>query len=118
MNREQRRAYERKLRRSSEKNVFICPICNHKTRCYTKKLQNHTVIACEYCDATLRDTEAIDKAFPPGIILPWPLNGIDIILKELEENNVERKSDNEVGSTENIDSDKESSREYQNSEEN
>ena len=87
MNREQRRAYERQIKKAP--NAFICPKCNHKARFYTRSFKEldgkkHTILSCEYCNATLKEGETLEKLFPPGIYSPWDLKHLDIIIEEME----------------------------------
>ncbi len=96
MNREQRRAYDRKIKK--QPNASICPECGHLAMFYTKhfvtspddplstfytKLGNSfkdkgtTVLVCERCDAIVREGEELTKMMPPGLYLPTTLEVLD-----------------------------------------
>lgn len=81
MNREQRRAYDRKVKKQS--NASICPECGHLAMFYTKHFvtspedKGSTVLVCERCDAIVREGEELTKLMPPGLYLPTTLEVLD-----------------------------------------
>lgn len=76
MNREQRRAYDRKVKQVSH--ASICPECNHKALFVTSaRAENDTVLRCERCGEIVREGEELTKLMPPGIYLPIPLDVLD-----------------------------------------
>jgi transcription elongation factor Elf1 len=93
MNREQRRAYDRKVRKSQ--NASICPECKHLANFFTEaRGEKDTVLKCERCGAIVREGEELTKMMPPGLYLPTSLEVLDKALlmeaarsvKEDEEN--------------------------------
>ena len=95
MNREQRRAYARKIKHS--KTASECPICHQKTEFYTSKEhldlsdKLYTVIKCVACDEIVRSDHIIDDLVPPGLYLPLPLSEFDKVVEEQKKNLVVAK---------------------------
>ena len=79
MNREQRRAYDRKVKNVTH--ASICPECHHKA-CFVTHARGEkdTVLLCERCGAIVREGEELTKLMPPGIYLPLPLEKLDAAL--------------------------------------
>lgn len=76
LNREQRRAYQKKIKKNSA--ASICPECGNLTLFYTTSLgEKNTVVKCQTCDATIREGEEVTKLVPPGITLPLSLDRFD-----------------------------------------
>ena len=76
MNREQRRAYQKKIKHNFA--ASICPECGYLSLFYTTSLgENNTVVKCQICDKTIREGEEVTKLVPPGITLPAPLKMFD-----------------------------------------
>ena len=76
LNREQRRAYQKKIKKNSA--ASICPECGHLALFYTTSLgEKNTVVKCQICDKTIREGEEVTKLVPPGITLPLPLERFD-----------------------------------------
>lgn len=76
MNREQRRAYDKRIRHQA--NASVCPECNHLATFYTAaRGEKDTVLKCERCGAIVREGEELTKMMPPGLYLPTTLNVLD-----------------------------------------
>lgn len=76
MNREQRRLYQRKIKKNPA--ASICPECGQLTLFYTTALgEKETVVKCQICDRTIREGEEVTKLVPPGITLPLSLDRFD-----------------------------------------
>lgn len=111
-NREERRAYERKIK--NDKRASKCPICGYKSLFYTKaqlkpydgikkeftKDDFDTQICCEVCDSVIYEGEEVSKLVPPGIILPLPLDIFDYALRHPDVVEKAAADDNEVINTE------------------
>ena len=79
MNREQRRAYDRRVKQISH--ASICPECNHKALFVTSaRAENDTILRCERCGKIVREGEELTKLIPPGIYIPMPLETLDSLL--------------------------------------
>lgn len=95
-NREERRAYERKIK--NDKRASKCPICGHLSLFYTKatlkpyegtkekfeKEDFDTQVCCESCGAVIYEGDEVSKLVPPGIYLPLPLDIFDYALRHPE----------------------------------
>lgn len=95
-NREERRAYERKIR--NDKRASKCPICGHLSLFFTKatlkpyegikekfeKEDFDTQVCCENCGAVIYGGEEVSKLIPPGVYLPLPLDIFDYALRHPE----------------------------------
>lgn len=91
MNREQRRAYDRKVKKVP--NASICPECNHLAAFYTKaRGEKDTVLICERCGAIVREGEELTKTLPPGLYLPTSLDILDKVLL-MEASKIEEEND-------------------------
>lgn len=99
-NREERRAYEKKIH--NDKRASKCPICKHISLFYSvgelkpeakekekpEKEDFNTKIICENCGTTVYEGEDVSKLIPPGIYLPMKIDIFEYALrhkKELEE---------------------------------
>lgn len=108
MNREQRRAYDRKIKKMT--NASICPKCGHLAMFYTRNLitsqedKGSTVLICERCETIVREGIELNRLIPPGIYLPIPLSTLDQLLiaetARIEEEKNEPVTINEGGSLE------------------
>lgn len=66
MNREQRRAYDKKIKH--DKLAVICPICKHKARMYTAALNPTDIyLECERCNSVVCSDKEAHKYIPAGI---------------------------------------------------
>ena len=110
-NREERRAYERKIK--NDKRASICPICGYKSLFYTKatlkpyegtkekfeKEDFNTQVCCELCNSVIYEGDEVSKLVPPGIYLPLPLDIFDYALRhpvEEEKNETKTVDDNNL----------------------
>ena len=98
-NREERRAYERKIK--NDKRASKCPVCSHLSLFYTKatlkpyegtkekfeKEDFDTQVCCESCGAVIYEGEEVSKLIPPGVYLPLPLDIFDYALRHPEVTN-------------------------------
>ena len=107
MNREQRRAYETKIK--NDKRASVCPKCGYKSLFYSApQLKPYegvkekfvaedfdVVIKCEVCDEVVLANEAVTKLIRPGVYLPLPLDIFELALKyeEEKENDVDKSED-------------------------
>ena len=104
MNREQRRSYDRKVKK--QVNASICPECKHLAMFYTEaRGEKDTVLKCERCDAIVREGAELTKLMPPGLYLPTKLEILDKALlmeaarvepEEAYINNADRNEDQPV----------------------
>lgn len=66
MNREQRRAYDKKVK--NDKLAAICPVCKHKARMYTTaRTPTDIDLMCERCGAVVCANTEAHKYMPAGI---------------------------------------------------
>lgn len=103
MNREQRRAYDRKIKK--QPNASICPECNHLAMFYTEadtstNPSTATILKCERCGAIVREGEELTKILPSGLYLPTSLSILDKALlmeaSRIEEDNNESDTNSPV----------------------
>lgn len=81
MNREQRRQYDRNIKKV--KNASVCPECNHLAQFFTTaRGEKDTILKCERCGAIVREGEELTKLMPPGLYCPIPLDVLDKALLE------------------------------------
>lgn len=79
MNREQRRAYARRIK--NDPLASVCPECGAKARFFTRaRGEKDTVVKCEVCGNIVREGEEVTKLVPPGIYIPMPLAAFDMAL--------------------------------------
>ena len=104
-NREERRAYERKIKK--DKRASKCPNCGYKALFYSisipdglKEITEYdgtvgdikttepkytTAIKCEMCDSIIFSGPEVEKLVPPGIILPLDIEIFGYALRHPEE---------------------------------
>ena len=105
-NREQRREYERKIKK--DKRVSTCPLCHRPALFYTatqikadipedkKELQKEdfdVILVCENCGQIVHDEPEVGKLLQPGLYLPIKL---DIFEYALRHPPTEEKTDDGV----------------------
>lgn len=93
MNREQRRAYAKRLR--GDKAASICPKCGNKSRFRSKTVKTDTALICEVCEDVVRYGPEVTKAVPPGIVLPMSLEVFDNFIVAAQNAVAEEKKENE-----------------------
>lgn len=107
MNREQRRKYERQIKKV--KYASICPVCGLKARFIsTRKTGDETSLICEACGQVVRSGPDITKSVPPGIVLPMELDKLDMMIEALkasEQKQAEDEATQEIVETETPDED-------------
>ena len=96
-NREQRREYERKIKK--DKRVSTCPLCHRPALFYTatkikadipedkKELQKEdfdVILVCENCGQIVHDEPEVGKLMQPGIYLPIKLDIFEYALRHPE----------------------------------
>ena len=109
MNREQRRAYAKRIKNNSV--ASICPKCGNKALFYTTKVEYPGIetanfeVKCQVCDGTVLEGEDVKRVAPPGITLPIPLEQFKKIViyeaeraarEEAEKKHEKRNEDNAV----------------------
>lgn len=77
MNREQRRKYDREVKKRKVI-TSICPECKHLAAFYTHaRGEKDTVLICERCGQIVREGEELTRLMPPGIYSPLPMDKLD-----------------------------------------
>ena len=93
MNREQRRKYEREIKK--EKAASKCPECGHLALFYTAaRGEKDTVVKCPVCGKIICEGEEVTKLVPPGITIPLPIEQFKKVLL-FEASRVEEKKNDE-----------------------
>ena len=98
MNREQRRKYDRELKKRGV-STSVCPECNHLAAFFTHaRGEKDTVLICERCGKIVREGEELTRMMPPGIYLPLPLDKLDAALL-YEASRIDEEEENETDPT-------------------
>lgn len=78
MNREQRRKYQKSIKRNPA--ACICPKCNNLSLFMTKAVKDQEMsIVCETCGEIVMQNEDITKSLPAGVYLPWKLTDLNVV---------------------------------------
>lgn len=100
LNREQRRKYEREIRKV--KYASTCPECGMAVRFLSKRAPDgETGLYCEVCGSEVRHGQDITHSIPPGMYLPMPLDRFDKMVEEMRAQAKEKEDSENADSEEN-----------------
>lgn len=93
MNREERRAYSRRMRRNRV--ASICPNCGKSAYFFARKQEDENItLNCECCGEVAREGEEVTYLMQPGdIYLPMSLERFDRVIEEYKEDKGDKEAE-------------------------